>query len=68
MYGAAIASSVSYTISMLLAIVLFNRETGIPPRQMLLVNGDDLRGYVRFGRRMLSALGGLSGRPLRGEG
>ena len=68
MNGAAIATTVSYTAAMVLAIVLFSRETGIPPLQMLLVNGDDLRGYLRFGRRMLTALGSRSGRPLRGEG
>jgi hypothetical protein len=43
---------------MILAIVIFSRETHIPARQMLLVNGDDLRGYVRIGRRLLSTIGG----------
>ena len=67
MNGAAIATTISYSISMLLAIVLFSRETGIPPRQMLIVNGADLRGYVRFARRLLTSLDGMRGRPVRGE-
>jgi O-antigen/teichoic acid export membrane protein len=67
MNGAAIATTVSYTASMVLAIILFGRETGIPPRQMLLVDGDDLRGYLRFGRRVLTTLGGFSGHTVRGE-
>src|SRR3712207_9490015 len=32
MNGAAIATSVSYAASMVLAIAIFARETGIPPR------------------------------------
>jgi O-antigen/teichoic acid export membrane protein len=67
MNGAAIATTVSYTASMVLAIALFHRETGIPPRRMLVVTSDDLRGYLRFARRMLTALGGLSGHAVRGE-
>ena len=67
MNGAAIATSVSYTASMILAIVIFSRETHIPARQMLLVNGDDLRGYVRIGRRLLSLAGGYGGDAVRGE-
>jgi O-antigen/teichoic acid export membrane protein len=67
MNGAAIATTISYSASMLLAIILFSRETGIPPRQMLLVNGDDLRGYLRFGRRMISTIGGYGGHTVRGE-
>jgi O-antigen/teichoic acid export membrane protein len=57
MNGAAIATSVSYAASMVLAIVVFARETGIPPRRMLLVTGDDLREYVRFLRHLRSLLG-----------
>lgn len=67
MNGAAIATTVSYAASMLLAIILFSRETGIPPGRMLLVDGDDLRGYLRFSRRMLTTLGGYGGHTVRGE-
>jgi O-antigen/teichoic acid export membrane protein len=58
MNGAAIATSVSYAVAMLLAIVIFARETGIPPRRILLPDGDDLRGYLTVARRIRSALGG----------
>jgi O-antigen/teichoic acid export membrane protein len=67
MNGAAIATTVSYTASMILAIGIFSRETHIPARQMLLVNGDDLRGYLRIGRRLLSLVGGYGGDAVRGE-
>jgi O-antigen/teichoic acid export membrane protein len=60
MNGAAIATSASYAASMALAIVVFGRETGIPPRRMLLVTGDDLREYGRFLRHLRSSIGGGS--------
>jgi hypothetical protein len=52
---------------MLLAIVLFSRETGVTPRRMLLLDGDDLRDYLQFLRRALAKLGIAGGQPVRGE-
>jgi O-antigen/teichoic acid export membrane protein len=64
MNGAALATSVSYTVAMVLAIVLFSRETRIPIRQALLITGDDLRGYVQTGRRLLRSPAVGHGRAL----
>jgi O-antigen/teichoic acid export membrane protein len=64
MNGAALATSISYIASMLLALVLFSRETRIPIRHALLVTGDDLRGYVLAGRRLAASLAGGRGRAL----
>jgi O-antigen/teichoic acid export membrane protein len=64
MNGAALATSVSYAAAMLLAIVLFSRETRIPARQALLVTGGDLRGYAQAGRRLLAAVAGGHGRAV----
>jgi O-antigen/teichoic acid export membrane protein len=64
MNGAALATSISYSASMLLALVLFSRETRIPIRHALLVTGDDLRGYVLAGRRLAASLAGGRGRAL----
>jgi O-antigen/teichoic acid export membrane protein len=58
MNGAALATSISYTASMLLAVWIFHDETGIPVRRIVLVTGEDVRDYVRFGQRMLAALPG----------
>ena len=41
--GAAIASSVSYTLSALLLIVFFIRETGAPLREVLLPTSEDVK-------------------------
>ena len=68
MNGAAIATSVSYAASMVLAIVLFARETGIPPRRMLLVTADDLRGYLTFVRQMRASIGGTPSPAARERG
>lgn len=51
MNGAAAATTISYSASMLLAVLLFRRETGISVRGILLLNGDDLRDYASVVRR-----------------
>lgn len=68
MNGAALATSISYTAAMLLAITVFSRETHIPVRRMLLVTGDDLREYLRFGRRLLASLPCAHGPAVRDKG
>jgi O-antigen/teichoic acid export membrane protein len=67
MNGAAVATTVSYIVSMLLAIAIFSRETGIPPRRMLILTGDDLRDYAQVARRLLAKLPSAGGRAVRGE-
>lgn len=66
MNGAAVATTLSYTASMLLAMLVFRRSTGIPLRRMLLLSGDDLRAYPRFGARLLHG-GRRFARGARGE-
>jgi O-antigen/teichoic acid export membrane protein len=56
MNGAAIATSASYAASMALAIAIFARRTGIPLRSMLIVTGDDLRGYLSFARHLRASM------------
>jgi O-antigen/teichoic acid export membrane protein len=68
MNGAALATSISYTAAMVLAIVIFSRETRIPPRRVLLVTADDLREYRRFARRLLAAVPRTHGHAVRDEG
>lgn len=67
MNGAAIATSVSYTVAMILAIILFSRETGIAPRRMLLLDAEDRRAYWQVGRRLRTLLARPAGPVARGE-
>lgn len=48
--GAAIASTVSYSLSALLLIRFFKRETGAPLREMLLPTSEDLRILLSLAR------------------
>ena len=48
--GAAIASSVSYTLSALMLIVFFIRETGAPLREVLLPTSEDLKILLSVAR------------------
>lgn len=66
MNGAALATTISYVVSMALAVVLFSRQTGIRPARLLLITADDLREYLAFARKALASLPG-GGAPLGGE-
>jgi O-antigen/teichoic acid export membrane protein len=66
MNGSAIATSVSYIVSIGIAAWLFSRETGIPLRRTFLLDGDDLDDYRRVAGRVRSLLRG--GRQAPSEG
>lgn len=53
--GAAIASTVSYSVSALMLIVFFKRETGASLRQVLLPTSEDLRLLLSLARPRLSS-------------
>lgn len=53
--GAAIASTVSYSISALLLIVFFMRETGAPLREILLPTSEDVRMLLSVTRLRVSS-------------
>ena len=53
--GAAIASTVSYSVSALMLIIFFIRETGAPLRQVLLPTSEDLRLLLSVVRPRLSS-------------
>lgn len=52
--GAAIASTVSYTLSALLLIVFFKRETGASLREILLPTSEDVRMLLSVARLRVS--------------
>ena len=52
--GAAIASAVSYSVSALLLIVFFMRETGTPLREILLPTSEDVRMLLSVARLRMS--------------
>lgn len=68
MNGAALATTISYSVSMGLAIALFSRETGIPVREVLLLTGDDLRAGQRAIRAIAGGLGRQPGRAVEDKG
>ena len=53
--GAAIASTVSYSVTALLLVFFFSRETGAPLRQILLPTSEDLRMLLSLARLRLSS-------------
>jgi Na+-driven multidrug efflux pump len=53
--GASIASTVSYTVSALLLIVFFKRETGASLRQILLPTSEDVRMLLALARFRMSS-------------
>lgn len=53
--GAAIASTVSYSVSALLLVVFFVRETGAPLRQVLFPTSEDVRILMSLVRVRLSS-------------
>jgi len=46
--GAAIATTVTYSLSVLVMVAYFSRQTRIPIAQILLFQSDDFRGYRRI--------------------
>jgi O-antigen/teichoic acid export membrane protein len=52
--GAALVSTVSYTLSGMVALYFFRRETGLPVRQTLAVNAADLRMLTSLWRTKLA--------------
>lgn len=53
--GAAIASTVSYSLSALLLIIFFMRQTGAPLREILLPTSEDVRMLLSFARLRVSS-------------
>jgi Na+-driven multidrug efflux pump len=51
--GAALASSITYTIGAALLLIVFSRATGVPVRDCLLPRRQDARSAARslFGKR-----------------
>lgn len=54
--GAALASTASYTLSAVLTIRLFIRETATPLREVLIINADDLKLFTSLVRPLLARL------------
>ncbi len=54
--GAAIASTLGYMLAIAGGLVAFQRTTRLSWREILLVNGGDLRDYVQLARRILAML------------
>jgi O-antigen/teichoic acid export membrane protein len=55
--GASIASTVSYSVSALMLIVFFIRETGVSLRQVLLPNSEDINFAIQLARPLLRRAG-----------
>jgi O-antigen/teichoic acid export membrane protein len=54
--GAAIASTLGYTLAIVGGLIAFQRGTRLPWREILLINGADLRDYVELARRLMATL------------
>jgi O-antigen/teichoic acid export membrane protein len=54
--GAALASSIVYTMGGILAVTWFKRESGLSIRDILVINGDDVSTLIRGGRDLYRAL------------
>lgn len=50
--GAALASTLGYSLAITAGVVVFHHDTGLGWREILLVDGEDLRDYLRFARRL----------------
>lgn len=59
--GGAIATTVSYLIAITVELAMFWRETGVRPRDTLIVNRDDLREAVRVVAGVLALVRGRTG-------
>lgn len=55
--GASIASTVSYSVSALMLIVFFIRQTGVSLRQVLILNSDDLNFAMQLAQPLLRRVG-----------
>jgi O-antigen/teichoic acid export membrane protein len=52
--GAAIASTLAYSMAILGGVIAFHHSTGLPWQEILLINREDLRDYLGLGRKLLS--------------
>ncbi len=59
--GGAWASTLSYGVSMALALTLFRRETGLPWRRFLVLTGYDVRQAMALARRVAGGMAGARG-------
>lgn len=60
--GAAMASTLSYSISALLTLEIFTRKSKVPVRQVLLPTSEDIRGVISLVRKLFRRT------PLQKEG
>ena len=61
--GAAIASTLAYSLMSVLGVMVYVRQTGIPPRDLLILKREDWQVYGRLIRLPLKRLRRLSGSP-----
>jgi O-antigen/teichoic acid export membrane protein len=52
--GAAIASTIGYSVAILAGLVAFKRSTRLSWRSILVITPDDLQDYLQLGRRLLT--------------
>ncbi|HTE86394.1 MAG TPA: oligosaccharide flippase family protein [Dehalococcoidia bacterium] len=52
--GAAIASTLGYTVAIVAGVVAFQRSSRLPWHEILLINGGDLRDYRRLMQKLLT--------------
>jgi O-antigen/teichoic acid export membrane protein len=52
--GAAIASTLGYTVAIVAGVIAFQRSTGLPWHEILIVNRGDLRDYLRLAQRLFA--------------
>ena len=52
--GAAIASTIGYTVAIVAGLIAFQRSTRLPWREILLINGSDLRDYLHLLQRLIA--------------
>jgi len=56
--GAAIASSISYLAGVVLLVGIFRKVTGSGLREILMVNGQDIQGYLEFCKEIFNRFNG----------
>jgi O-antigen/teichoic acid export membrane protein len=61
-FGAALASTLSYSISALLTLEIFTRKAKVPVRQVLLLTSEDIRGAISLLQKLIKRT------PLQKEG
>lgn len=52
--GAAIASTLGYSVAIVAGVIAFRQSTHLGWREIVLINGEDLRDYLRFARKLFS--------------